>query len=306
MILCIGTTPTMQRTVRVERLLIDDVNRALTVHEHASGKSVNVARVLGVLGEAALAAGFAGGRRGQALLQDMTRSTIPNDFVQTAQETRLCTTIIDRTAGTATELVEEAPAATPAEWAQLIARIDSRAAEASAMVFSGTIAPGAPGDFCDRWVGRVPLVVVDAKGEPMRRALAARGGRVIAKLNRSELAQTLGQKLETEAELHAAMRRTAPADGWLVVTMGKDGAAAWAEGRLWRVTSPKVKVVSAIGSGDAFAAGLVAAMPKGIEESLRLGCACGVANAMTPHSGEVRRDDVNRILPEIQVQAVDP
>lgn len=304
MILCIGTTPTMQRTMRVQRLLIDEVNRAMSVHEHASGKSVNVARVLGVLGEAALAAGFAGGRRGQALLQDMTRAAVPHDFVQTAQETRLCTTIIDQSAGTATELVEEAPAATPAEWAQLIARIDSRAAEAGAMVFSGTIAPGAPLDFCDRWIGRVPVVVVDAKGEPMRRTLAARGGRVIAKLNRAELAQTLAQKLETDAELYTAMRRAGPVDGWLVVTLGKDGAAAWAEGKLWRVTSPRVEVVSAIGSGDAFAAGVVAGMQRGIEESLRLGCACGAANAMTPHSGEVRREDVERILPAIQVNVV--
>jgi tagatose 6-phosphate kinase len=304
MILCVGTTPTMQRTMRVERLLIDEVNRAVSVHEHASGKSVNVARVLGVLGEVALATGLAGGRRGQGLLEDMTRAAIPHDFIQTAQETRLCTTMIDQSAGTATELVEEAPAASPEEWSQLIARIESRVAEASAMVFSGTIAPGAPIDFCDRWIGRVPVVVVDAKGEPMRRALAARSGRVIAKLNRAELAQTLNQKLETDTELYSAMRCAGPVDGWLIVTMGKDGAAAWAEGRLWRVTSPKVNVVSAIGSGDAFAAGLVAAMPRGIEESLRLACACGVANAMTPHSGEVRREDVHRILPDIQVKHV--
>jgi tagatose 6-phosphate kinase len=301
MILCIGTTPTMQRTLRVQRLQIDEVNRALTVHEHASGKSVNVARVLGVLGEAALATGFAGGRRGHALLEDMSRAAIPHDFVYTELQTRLCTTLIDQSTGAATELVEEAPAASPDEWKQLVARIQSLAATASAVVFSGTIAPGAPADFCDRWIGRVPVVVIDAKGEPMRRALAARTGRVIAKLNRAELAQTLDQNLDTEAELYAAMRRAAPADGWLVVTLGKEGAAAWAEGRLWRVQSPKVEVVSAIGSGDAFAAGLIAAMPKGIEESLRLACACGVANAMTPHSGEVRREDLNRLLPEIQV-----
>ena len=37
------------------RLVIDEVDREATVYEHASGKSVNVARVLGVLGEQATA-----------------------------------------------------------------------------------------------------------------------------------------------------------------------------------------------------------------------------------------------------------
>jgi tagatose 6-phosphate kinase len=296
----------------VDRLVIDEVNRAVEVHEHASGKSVNVARVLGVLGEAALdfgelnrvAAGFAGGRRGDALLEDMARAKIAHDFVRTGAQTRLCTTVIDRAAGQATELVEEAPAASAGEWAELIDHIESRVAGAKAMVFSGTLAPGAPVDFCDRWIGRVPTVMVDAKGEAMRRALAARGGRVIAKLNRAELAQTLGVPLESEAELFASMRAAAPADGWLVVTMGKAGAVAWADGALWRATSPSVEVVSAIGSGDAFAAGLVAGMGRGIETALRLATACGVANALTPYSGYVRRGDVDRLLPQIQVNGL--
>ena len=78
------------------RLAIDDVNRAVEVHEHASGKSVNVARVLTALGEAALAAGFFGGRRGEFLMEDIARAGITHDFVQTASQTRLCTTVIDR------------------------------------------------------------------------------------------------------------------------------------------------------------------------------------------------------------------
>src|SRR5207248_1589956 len=180
MILCVGTTPTVQRTMVVDRLVIDEVNRATEVHEHASGKSVNVARVLTVLGEAALAAGFSGGRRGDFLLKDMDQAGIPHDFLPTTAQTRLCTTVIDRSAGQATELVEEAPAALPDEWAALIARIEARLLDTNALVFSGTLAPGAPHDFCDRWIGRAPVVVVDAKGEPMRRALVARSGRVIA------------------------------------------------------------------------------------------------------------------------------
>jgi tagatose 6-phosphate kinase len=100
------------------------------------------------------------------------------------------------------------------------------------------------------------------------------------------------------------MRRAAPPDGWLVVTLGKDGAAACADGKLLRVTSPRVDVVSPIGSGDAFAAGLVTAMPRGIEQALRLATACGIANALTPHSGVVCREDVDKLMRDVTVEAV--
>jgi tagatose 6-phosphate kinase len=304
MILAIGTTPTLQRTMAFDRLVIDDVNRAAEVHEHASGKGVNVARVLTTLGEPALAAGFLGGRRGDALREDLRRSNVPHDMVDVARETRLCTTVIDRATGQVTELVEEAPPASPMEWAALVGRITTHLPRATAMVFSGTLAPGAPADFIDRWIGQAPVVLVDAKGEPMRRALAAPSGRLIAKLNRQELSATLGRPLETDDDLHRAVRENAPRDGWLIVTLGKDGAIGWADGRLWRVTSPPAQVVSPIGSGDAFAAGLIAGHPKGPKEALRLACACGVANALTPFSGHLRIDDVRTWTGLVDVRAL--
>jgi tagatose 6-phosphate kinase len=304
MILAIGTTPTLQRTMAFDRLVIDDVNRAAEVHEHASGKGINVARVLTTLGEAALAAGFLGGRRGDALREDLRRSDVPHDIVDVARETRLCTTVIDRATGQVTELVEEAPPASAAEWAALVERIATHLPRATAMVFSGTLAPGAPADFIDRWIGQAPVVLVDAKGDPMRRALAAPSGRVIAKLNRQELAATLDRPLATDDDLHRAMRENAPRDGWLVVTLGKAGAIGWVDGRLWRVSTPPTRVISPIGSGDAFAAGLIAGYPKGPEEALRLACACGVANALTSFSGHLRVEDVREWLGRVEVQVV--
>ena len=108
------------------RLLEDEVNRAREVTEYASGKGINVARVLTQLGEAALAAGFEGGRRGDFLIEDCARWNVPTDFVRVTGETRLCTTIIERASGTVTELVEEAPPASHQEWTELVRRIDKQ------------------------------------------------------------------------------------------------------------------------------------------------------------------------------------
>ena len=63
MILCLGTTPTVQRSMTFAQIVADGVNRAKQVQEYASGKSVNVARILQTLGADPLEIGFAGGDR---------------------------------------------------------------------------------------------------------------------------------------------------------------------------------------------------------------------------------------------------
>ena len=62
---CLGTTPTVQQTMIFERVLGDEVNRAVEVRRASAGKAVNVGRVLHTLGEAAMVCGPVGGRYGK-------------------------------------------------------------------------------------------------------------------------------------------------------------------------------------------------------------------------------------------------
>ncbi len=103
MIVCLGTTPTVQRTMTFDRLALDEVNRAKTVDEYASGKSVNVARVAHLLGADVLELGFVGGDRGEFLRRALTEEGVRHDFVSVGPRSRLCTTVIDSSTGTVTE-----------------------------------------------------------------------------------------------------------------------------------------------------------------------------------------------------------
>src|SRR4051812_34080328 len=201
MILCLGTTPTVQRTMLFDRLAIDGVNRAAEVREYASGKSVNVAKVLRTLGHNPVATGFVGGARGALLLEHLDLAGVPNDFIMVAPATRLCTTIIDRSTGAVTELVEESAEVGAEDWAHLSAKLEDLLPKAHTWVFSGSLAPGAPADFYTRWLarfrGKNPHVIVDARGGPLREALRQPG--VIAKCNREEFEATIGQALPDEA-----------------------------------------------------------------------------------------------------------
>ena len=309
MILCLGTTPTVQRTMTFASLAIDEVNRALNVVETASGKAINSARVLHTLGEPVLATGFLGGDSGAFIRRDLDQNGIAHAFVEVSPRTRTCVTAINQADGTATELVEESAPVEPAAYEALAGIVDSNLRRAKAIVMSGTLPPGADDGFYARLVtmaaeARVPAVV-DAKGIPLRKAAAARP--MVVKPNRAELAATVGVAIDSADALRDAIRRLIDlGPAWVVVTMGAEGAMASDGKSFWQIDPPKITVVSPIGSGDSFTAGLAAGIVRGREvpDACRLAAACAAANAMVPVAGLVRREDVERLEREIPIRKV--
>ena len=310
MILCIGTTPAAQRVMIFRELKLDAVNRAVATLDGAAGKAVNVAKVLKTFGEEPLAAGFLGGDRGKFVLETIEKQGIKTAFVTIAARTRECVTVIDETTGHITELVEESPLATPAEYQQLLEKLEEPFRTCRAVVLSGTIAPGGDPGLYARWIREVAdrgiLTVVDAQGAVLARALEARPG--LVKPNRTELRATLGRKLEDEAAVIQAMRALTEQGALrIVVTAGKEPTLAFDGERVWRLRPPRVKVVNPIGSGDAFTAGLVFGLMRGdnLGEACRWGAAAGSANAMTAMAGEVTRENVERLAAEIRLEQVE-
>jgi tagatose 6-phosphate kinase len=304
MIVCVGTTPALQRTLTFATVTLDAVNRALEVRETASGKSVNVARVLRELGEDALALGFLGGERSAFFKADLDQAGVPHDFVETAATTRICSTLLDQTSMTATELVEEPRSVTPEECRALFDKIDQALGIGELMVLSGSLAPGVSKDFyqdCIQRARRAGIrVILDAAGEPLTLALAERP--FLVKPNRLELEHASGLEIRSDKALILALRAIVPARAdWAAVTLGADGILL-SDGRdFQRIATPGIRAVNPIGSGDAVAAGFASAIARGwpVPEAARFAAACGAANALTDCSGHVRRHDVERILPSV-------
>jgi tagatose 6-phosphate kinase len=308
MILCLGTTPVYQRSMTFDHVMLDRVNRARQVSDYASGKSLNAARVIHAMGKPVLATGFVGGSRGRALCGDMDSAGIPHDFVMVNSQTRQCVTVIDRSTGTATELVEESAPVEETAWQQLDRKLRMLLTQSRVWIFSGSLPPNAPQDFYARWLSLArqlkAIVVVDTRGEPLR--LAMEHPNALFKLNRDEFGETLKMDLSEDDALIGAVRRQTPPGGQLIITMGASGAIGCDGKSCWRVISPKVKAISAVGSGDSFAAGLAMGLGDGksLDDALRLAAACGAANAMTPLAGHLNEADVERLVGEVVIEAV--
>lgn len=296
MYICLGTTPCVQRTMSFDRVHIDEVNRTTQSLKHASGKPINVARVLHTLGEKSIACVPVGGISGEFLRRDLEKLGIAHRLIDVASETRTCTTVIDLAAGTATELVEESGPMTRAEVDRMLDALMDLRAGATMLILSGSIAPGVEASFYAECCAADIPVILDARGEALKRALDRRPR--IVKLNRLELADTLGVKIEDETSLRAAMSEVNRMGAtWVVVTDGKAGASASDSREFWKIPAIPIEAISPIGSGDAFAAGLASAIGHGreIPDACRLASACAAANVLAPGAGILRLEDVRRL-----------
>ena len=290
------------------KLVLDSVNRAVTTLDGMAGKSVNVAKVLKALGERPIAVGFAGGERGKELRTLLAALGIEEGFVEVAAPTRQCTTVIDESAGTHTELVEESKPVTTIEYEKLMAFVQRHINRCRAVIMSGSIAPGCPADLycrCGRLASAVEaLSIVDAQGAALLEALAAKPG--LVKPNRSELAATVGHPLMDEAAVMSAMRELHERGAQRVVVTAGTGQVLSFDGKsFWRVVPPKVAALNPIGSGDSFTAALVWRLLRGedLGEACRWAAAAGAANALTLMPGELERAEVERLVSGVKVQS---
>ena len=308
-ILCLGATPAVQRVMIFRKLRLDAVNRAATTLDGAAGKSANVAKVLKALGEQPVATGFLGGDRGEFLQATLVERSIESDFVTVSTRTRQCLTVIDESAGTQTELVEESRPVEPADFIRLMAVIRRRVAECRAVVMSGTIVSGGPIGLyfdCTRLAENAgAFSVVDAQGTALIEALKAKPA--LIKPNRSELAATVGRELGDDADVMKAMRELGERGAQrVVVTAGKEPVLAFDGKDFWQIVTPQIRAVNPIGSGDAFAAGLVSHLLRGddLGEACRWGAAAGAANALTLLPGELSLDDMKQLARRVEVRKI--
>jgi fructose-1-phosphate kinase PfkB-like protein len=198
-ILCIGGTPAVQRTLLFDRLDVGNVNRAHTVHITAAGKAVNAARAVTTLGGRALLVTFLGGDSGRFVSRNLGTEGVPHEaiWVEDDAPTRTCSTLLSRD-GAVTELVEEAPPVSERDVADLELAVERHLHEAQALCLIGSFPPGVPDDTYARFTKLaartgVP-VLVDAQKALLLHALNERP--FIVKPNLEETAAALGETVE--------------------------------------------------------------------------------------------------------------
>ncbi len=314
MIATVTLNPSLDLTLTVDRLVVDDVIRMRGMRKDPGGKGINVSRVVNTLGGATIAYGFIGGHEGGALSVLLAEEGILTSFVAIDGDTRINVIVSERESGTQTRINAEGPRVKVEDLDKLRERLWKMGGvycAARFMVFAGSIPPGLPRttyrDLIEDAQERGIKAVLDADGDALKQGVKAKP--FMVKPNTYELERLVGRELKGAGEnevIQAAKEVHELGVEVVAVTRGKGRAVLVTNNKIYMGTPPTIRLVNSVGSGDSFIAAFLLALlhGEGFEEAFRWGLAAGAATAMTPGTELLRVEDFNRLLHEAVVEEV--
>lgn len=308
MILAAGLTPAWQQVYEFDRFHAGDVNRAARVEHCASGKVVNVGVALHLLGRDSRVLSVVGHNQRATLDADLEGLGVSRRWVETAADTRTCTTILERQTSDTTELVENAGELNFEELANFKAAFAEEVGGAEFAVLTGSLPAGTPANYYADLLdhARCP-VLLDVRGPELLPALERRP--LVVKPNRDELAATVGRPLKSDADLLAAMAELNDRGAeWVVVSEGSKSVWLRGGGGVFQLEPPRLtRVINPIGCGDVLAAGIAAAVVDGRDllESVRFGIAAAAESALELLPARLNAANVRKRMASIEASQIE-
>jgi 1-phosphofructokinase family hexose kinase len=289
--LTVCLNPTLQKTLRFSSVVPGTVNRTANHRLDVSGKGINVTRVLTQLGKKALHLTQLGGSLRPLYLSLCEQDGLSVEWVESESLIRFCYTLL--TDGNVTELVEEAEPVAAETEKRLLEKFESLFYPTSNLlpkwlIISGTKAAG----FSDKVF---PEMVRNAKEKGLRIILDIRGNDLIKclkyepdiiKPNLDEFIDTYKTEPTKDLLMDIAIKNRCR----IILTNGNKKILAADGDNYFETEIQPIKAVNSIGCGDAFTAGLAAALEDGavFSAAINEGIRCGALNAGFVKPGVIR------------------
>ena len=309
MIYTVTLNPAVDKTVYVDNFAIDTVNRATSVRQDAGGKGINVSKTIKALGGESTAVAFLGGSSGALIASALGEAGIAVRSFEVPGTTRTNTKVVDLASHTYTDINEPGAPVTKALLDDALAILALGINPGDIVVLSGSLPSGASANTYARWTRACrkagARVFLDADGEALIEGIAANPS--LIKPNEVELGRMLGRELTEDADIVAAARELVEQGiAQVMVSMGGSGAIFVTERGAWRLHQPTVDVVSTVGAGDSVVAALAYAAEQElpIDQTARLCMATGAATVMRPGTEPARRDDIDRLIDQVSIEAL--
>jgi 1-phosphofructokinase family hexose kinase len=304
MIITVTLNAAMDKTLEVPSFTPGRRHRTVDQTTMPGGKGVNIARSIKRLGQPVIATGLAGGATGTRIVEALNDESILNDFVRIFDESRTNTAVLDPTTGLQTEINERGPAVSAQELELFREKLLYLAQGASICVFAGSLPRGVNQDVyysLIRDVRRLGVTtMIDSDGEPLR--LAMRAEPDLVSPNELEAEELVGHEFnDVDDRASAVLEMTRQGAREAIMTVPDGCYARIFEGsspRVYRVRIEEQEARSAVGSGDAFLAGYVAARygDQSPLDCLRFGVACGAESTHHFGAGILDPAQVERLL----------
>ena len=301
MIATVTLNPSLDRTVTVQELVLDEANRWTDLRQDPGGKGINVSRVIHELGGKTVAYGFIGGIDGTTLKELLKQHGVPFDFTSIKGEIRSNFIIADEAVCSQTRIDAPGPQIMRHELQKLVQKVKHIGPKPDYLVFAGSVPPSVPNDIYRQLIETAKnngiKTVLDSDGKWLKEGIKAIPN--IIKPNVHEAEELLQMPLRSETAIVEALKRLLDLGIELaVISRGKQGLIAANGFKVIKVTPPEVEVCSKVGAGDSTIAGLVLKLSQGfdMEEACRWAVAAGTAATLTLGTQLCRREDVESIL----------
>jgi len=294
--------PVMQKTLVLDHLWENEVNRSSNYFLSVAGKGANTARVLTELGAQTIHLTHGGGLFAPTFARMLVEDGVDARIVESGSEIRFCHTLINREHHTVTEIVEEAAPVGPTTDGIMRERYLELHPSCDIVTISGTKAAGYGDDIIPWMVGHATRlgkqVVLDVRGDDLLKSLPHPP--TVIKPNMKEFAETLfPDELFREHKTEESVLATVTArmislekefGVTTVITQGAKSVYHCEGGRIIERKVDPVVPVNTIGCGDAFTAGLTYGMSeeRTLDESISIGIDCGRKNALNLKPGTIR------------------
>ena len=305
MILSAGLTPAWQQILVFDNFRHGQVNRAREAVWAASGKVFNAALAAHHLGGPSMILAAVGGPPLEQINSQFDALGINRRWIETKAATRVCTTILDRATGTVTELVENGRSMSSEELGLFERAYAEEVGRAKVVVLIGSLPTGAAKDFYRRLLEKTSCpAVVDARCEPLLAALNCKP--LVVKPNREELGRTVGQPLDDDHELVAAMKSlNERGAGWVMISQDHHPVWLSSASETFRFHPPAIdEVLNPIGCGDAMAGAIAWAIRDGRQmvdaTKLAVAAACDNLAQLLPCRLDLKR--VEQIAANVRVE----
>ena len=295
-VVVVNLNPAIDRVLHVSSWRPGDTVRVERAACYAGGKGTNVGRALKRLGLPVKTVNLLSGRTGQLWANLLADEGIEGEHIEVpGSQTRINVTVcVQEDASQETHFIDAGPQVPEDVWEKAKRGVEASLAFARCLVLTGSLPPGLPtgayGDLAEL-SGEVP-VCLDTSGPPLESAVEK--GPWMVKPNKAEAESLFHRVLDTKDDLRWAVRRL-----WelgvrvAAISLGEEGAVLGWKGELWWGKISVDRLVSTVGCGDAFLAGLISAalQDASTEEVLLQALAAGAASAIREGPGDIGPPD---------------
>jgi 6-phosphofructokinase 2 len=306
MIVTVTLNPSLDQTITVDGLIIDETNRWASTRLYAGGKGIDVSRAIHEMGGMTTAYGFVGGVAGRTVEILLDEEDVPFSFTPIDQETRTNFIISDTKTGQQTRIGAPGPRISKREFDRFHRKMRHISPKPDLMVVGGSIPPGVPVNVYYDIITEARdfgvRCILDSEGRWLEEGIKAKP--YLIKPNIHEAEELLNVQLSSEHDIiSAALSLVERETEIVVISRGKDGIIAATKEKIFKAVPPPVKIKSAVGAGDCTIAGLALKLARGepLIEACRLAVAMGTACVLTPGTELCHRADVKRLLPQVKV-----